>query len=176
MRSAWSNLPKSTVQWRKPNRSRSASAGINHVDGMDPSLTGCGEKDTLPLEVLIFKTHHQTQHENSIKQIPRGEQLQNTQLVFLKTVKFIKARQGCETRVKLLRKYTCGGGRRFYRSWGSWTGQRSEERWSQKVSPSPSAPPHAGLILGLGARWGPSFQAWHPSTSISKGKNINTSS
>ena len=60
---------------------------------MDPSLTGCDEKDTLPLGVLVFKTHHQTQHENSIKQIPKGEQLQNTQLGFLKTVKFIKARQ-----------------------------------------------------------------------------------
>lgn len=77
----------------KPNRSRSASAVINRVDGMYPSLKGCDEKDALPLEVLVFKTRHQTQHEDSIKQIPKGEQLQNTQLVFLRSVKFIKARQ-----------------------------------------------------------------------------------
>ena len=40
------------------------------------------------------------------------------------------------------------------------------------------APGHsqcAGLFLGLVTRWGPSFQASHPRTSISRGKNINTS-
>lgn len=36
-------------------------------------------------------------------------------------------------------------------------------------------PQYAGLILGLVAGWGPSFQASHPSTIISKGNNINIS-
>lgn len=70
----------------------------------------CDEKDTLPLKVLVPKTHHQTLTVRiTSNKFRNGNILQNTHPVPLKTVKVIKASKVWETRIRVIRKSRSSG-------------------------------------------------------------------